>query len=148
MEVILKLPVRNLGDPDDVVKVKSGYARNFLIPQGLAVMATESAKKSLSEKKRQAAHKHEFVLAQARAEAEKLVGVRVEIETLAGAGGKLFGSVTALQISNKLKEMGIDIDRRAVLVDEIRQVGEYIAKIHLHKELKAEIPVIVTRKED
>ena len=106
MEIILKQPVRNLGDVDDVVKVKSGYARNFLIPQGLAVMATASAKKAMEEKKRQASHKVEFVKQQATDEAAKLDGLKLSIETLAGADGKLFGSVTNIQIANKLKERG------------------------------------------
>lgn len=148
MEVILKQPIRNLGDADDIVKVKPGYARNYLIPQGLAVMATASAKKALEEEKRQAAHKQEFVKQQAEAEAAKLEGVEIHIETLAGADGKLFGSVTALQISNKLKEKGLDIERRAITIEDIRNTGEYVAMIHLHKEVKAEVKVEVTRRED
>ncbi|MEZ4772770.1 MAG: 50S ribosomal protein L9 [Bacteroidia bacterium] len=148
MQVILTQPVRNLGDKDDVVKVKPGYARNFLIPQGLAVMATESAKKSMEETKRQASHKVEFIKQQARDEAEKLNGVKIVIETLAGQDGKLFGSVTSIQISNKLKEKGFEIDRRTIIVEDIRATGEYVATIHLHKEVKAEIAIEVLRKED
>ncbi|MEO1588173.1 MAG: 50S ribosomal protein L9, partial [Bacteroidota bacterium] len=106
MEVILKQPVNNLGDQDDIVKVKPGYARNYLIPQGMAILATASAKKALEEKKRQASHKYEFIKQQAEAEAEKLNGVNLVIQTLAGADGKLFGSVTTLQLANKLKEQG------------------------------------------
>ena len=148
MEVILKQPIRNLGDADDVVKVKPGYARNYLIPQGLAVMATASAKKDLDERKRQAAHKVAFVRQQAEAEAAKLEGIKVEIETLAGADGKLFGSVTSLQVANKLKEQGLEVDRKKITVEDIRTTGDYTAVIHLHKEVKAEVPVIVTRRED
>ena len=148
MEVILKQPVRNLGDADDVVKVKNGYARNYLIPQGLAVMATASAKKAMEEKKRQAAHKVEFVKQQALEEAEKLANLKVTIETLAGADGKLFGSVTNIQIANKLSELGHDIDRKTITVEDIRTTGEYVATIHFHKEVKADVTIEVTRKED
>ncbi|MEL6132187.1 MAG: 50S ribosomal protein L9 [Bacteroidota bacterium] len=143
MEVILKQPVNNLGDQDDVVKVKPGYARNYLIPQGMAVLATASAKKALEEKKRQASHKYEFIKQQAEAEAEKLNGVNLVIQTLAGGDGKLFGSVTTLQLANKLKEQGYDIDRRKITVAEIRETGDYTATIHLHKEVKAEISIQV-----
>ena len=148
MEIILKAPIRNLGDADDVVKVKPGFARNYLIPQGLAVMATASAKKALDERKRQASHKQEFVKQQAEDEATKLEGVEVHIETLAGADGKLFGSVTALQIANKLKEKGLEIERKSITIEDIRNTGEYTAVIHLHKEVKAEVKVIVSRRED
>ncbi len=148
MEVILKQPIRNLGDQDDVVAVKPGYARNYLIPQGLAILATASNKKALEEKKRQASHKQEFVKQQAEAEAAKLEGLKIEIETLAGADGKLFGSVTAIQLVNKLKEMGHEVDRKTLTFDDIRTTGEYTATVHLHKEVKAEIQISVTRKED
>ena len=148
MEVILKQPIRNLGDQDDVVKVKAGYARNYLIPQGLAILATASSKKALEEKKRQASHKHEFVKQQAEAEAAKLEGLKISIETLAGADGKLFGSVTAIQLVNKLKEMGHEVDRKTLTFDDIRTTGEYTATVHLHKEVKAEIQIEVLRKEN
>ncbi|MDX2249229.1 MAG: 50S ribosomal protein L9 [Bacteroidia bacterium] len=148
MQVILTQPVRNLGEKDDVVKVKPGYARNFLIPQGLAVMATESAKKAMEETKRQAAHKVEFIKQQARDEAAKLDGLKIVIETLAGADGKLFGSVTSIQIANKLKEKGLEVDRKTIIVDDIRSTGEYTATVHLHKEVKATIAIEVVRKED
>ncbi|MEL6193325.1 MAG: 50S ribosomal protein L9 [Bacteroidota bacterium] len=148
MEVILKQPVRNLGDQDDVVKVKPGYARNFLIPQGLAILATASSKKALEEKKRQASHKQEFVKNQAQEKADSMEGTKILIETLAGADGKLFGSVTSLQIANRLKEKGFDIDKRSVTIEDIRSTGEYEATIHLHKEVKVQIPIEVSRKEE
>lgn len=147
MEVILKQPVRNLGDQDDIVNVKPGYARNYLIPQGLAMMATASAKKQLVEKQRQASHKTEFIKQKALEEAEKLQDLSIKIETLAGADGKLFGSVTAIQVASKLKEQGYDIDRRTITLDDIRNTGEYTAVVHLHKEVKAEIQIEVLRKE-
>lgn len=143
MEVILKQPVRNLGDQDDVVKVKPGFARNFLIPQGLAMMATESAKRALAEKKRQAEHKQEFVRNRAQELADKIAGLDIKIETLAGNDGKLFGSVTSLQISNKLKENGVEIDRKTIMIEDIRQVGIYTAEVRLHKLVKAEFKVEV-----
>ncbi|MEL6670746.1 MAG: 50S ribosomal protein L9 [Bacteroidota bacterium] len=148
MELILTQPVRNLGDKDDVVKVKPGYGRNYLIPQGLAVLATASAKRALEEKKRQASHKSEFVKQQAEAVAEQLAGVKLTIETLAGADGKLFGSVTSIQIANKLAEQGYEIDRKTITLEDIRNTGEYTATVHLHKEVKADIAIEVLRKED
>jgi large subunit ribosomal protein L9 len=148
MEVILKQPVKNLGDQDDVVKVKPGYARNYLIPQGLAMLATESAKRALEEKKRQAEHKQSYLQAQAQEIADKLADTKIEIETLAGADGKLFGSVTSIQIVNKLKEQGFEIERKQITLDDIRETGEYEALIHLHKAVKARVAVIVTRRED
>jgi large subunit ribosomal protein L9 len=148
MEVILKQPIRNLGDQDDVVSVKPGFARNYLIPQGLAILATASSKKALEEKKRQASHKQEFVKQQAEEEAAKLEGLKIEIETLAGADGKLFGSVTAIQIVNRLKEMGHEIDRKTLTFDDIRTTGSYTATVHLHKEVKAVIQIEVVRKDD
>lgn len=146
MEVILKQPIRNLGDKDDVVKVKPGYARNYLIPQGLASVATASAKKALEEEKRQASHKIEFVKQQATEMAEKLSAAKIIIETLAGQDGKLFGSVTTLMIATKLKEQGFEIDRKSITIEDIRATGEYTATVHLMKEVKAEVPVEVTAK--
>ncbi|MEO0899363.1 MAG: 50S ribosomal protein L9 [Bacteroidota bacterium] len=147
MEIILKQPVKNLGDKDDVVKVKPGYARNYLIPQGMAVLATKSALKDLQERQRQRAHKLEFIKNQADEEAAKLNGLKLTIETLAGADGKLFGSVTTLQVANRLKEKGFDIDRKTITLDDIRSTGEYTATVHLHKEVKAEVEIEVIRKD-
>lgn len=147
MQVILTQAVRNLGAPDDVVKVKPGYGRNFLIPQGLAVLATSSRLKALEEKQKQAAHKQEFLQEQAAAEVEKLQSVKIVIETLAGADGKLFGSVTPLMIANQLKEQGYDIDRRKITIEDIRSTGEYTATVHLHKAVKADIAIEVIKAE-
>jgi large subunit ribosomal protein L9 len=147
MEIILTQFVKNLGEKDDVVKVKPGYARNFLIPQGMALLATATNRKILEEKKRQAAHKIEFVRLKAQEFADKLAGTRVIIETLAGADGKLFGSVTALMIAQQLNEKGFEVDRKMITFDDIRQTGEYTATIHFHRDVKAEIEIEVTRKE-
>ena len=148
MKLILRQTVESLGIPGDIIDVKPGFGRNYLIPQGFAVMATASAKKQLEEKQRQASHKSEFVKQKAQEEAEKLQGLKISIETLAGADGKLFGSVTAIQVASKLKEQGYEIDRRTITVDDIRNTGEYTAIIHLHKEVKAELSIEVFRKED
>ncbi|MFK7924003.1 MAG: 50S ribosomal protein L9 [Bacteroidia bacterium] len=147
MEVILKQLVKNLGDQDDVVKVKPGYARNYLIPQGLAMMATESSKRALEEKKRQAAHKQEFVLNNAQELAEKIGALEIKIVTLAGQDGKLFGSVTSLQVSNKLKEHGIEISHRRIDIESIREVGSYVAEVSLHKSVVAKINIEVVGQE-
>ncbi len=147
MKVILTHSVSNLGSVDDVVNVKPGYARNYLIPQGRAIMATTSALKALEEKKRQAAHKQEFIKDQASEAAEQLQGLKITIETLAGADGKLFGSVTPLMIANRLKDKGFEIDRRKISSDDIRTTGEHKAIIHFHKEVKAEIEIEVVKAE-
>ncbi len=148
MQVILLQAVRNLGAPDDLVKVKAGYARNFLIPKGLAEMATSSRLKALAEKQKQASHKQEFLKEQAAIQVEELQAVKITIETLAGADGKLFGSVTPLMIANQLKEKGFDIDRRKITLEDIRSTGEFTATVHLHKDVKADISIEVTRKDD
>jgi len=148
MEIILKQPVRNLGDEDDIVKVKPGYARNFLIPQGLAIISTAGSRKALEEKKKQIAHKQLHLKDQAQAVADRLAETRITVEALAGNDGKLFGSVTAIAIANRLKDAGIDIDRKSITVEDIRQLGEYTATIHLHREVKASILIDVVRKAD
>lgn len=147
MQVILKQAVRNLGAIDDVVKVKPGYARNYLIPQGLALLATASRLKALAEKQKQASHKQEFLQEQAAAQVEELQSVKILIETLAGADGKLFGSVTPLMIANQLKDQGYEVDRRKITLEDIRSTGEYTATVHLHKSVKADIAIEVVKKE-
>ena len=147
MQVILTQSVRNLGEVDDVVKVKPGYARNYLIPKKLAVMATTSSLKALGEKQKQAAHKQEFIKEQAAEQAQKLGDVKILIQTLAGADGKLFGSVTPLMVANQLKEKGFEIDRRKISLEDIRSTGEYTATIHFHKDVKVDISIEVIKTE-
>lgn len=147
MEVILLLPVHNLGDSDDVVKVKPGYARNYLIPKGMALLATNSNLRSLEEKKKQSQRKQSHLKQTALEMAEKLRELRITIETLAGADGRLFGSITTSMIANRLAEKGFEFDRRKITVDDIRTLGEFKAVLHLHKEVKAEIPVEVIKSE-
>jgi large subunit ribosomal protein L9 len=148
MEVILKQPVRNLGDTDDLVKVKPGYGRNYLIPQGIAVLATAGNKRALEEKKKQASHKQTHLLDYARQMADKLGSVTLTVEALAGADGKLFGSVTSMVLATKLAEAGYEVDRKHFTHDDMRHLGDYTLTVHLHREVKATIPVSIVRKQD
>jgi large subunit ribosomal protein L9 len=130
------------------VKVKPGYARNYLIPQKMAILATSSNLRALEEKKKQAAHKQEHLKDQAQEVADKLADMTISIETLAGADGKLFGSVTSLMIAKELEEKGFEVDRRKITLDDIRTTGEYVATVHLHKEVKADINIEVKAVEN
>src|SRR5689334_23221897 len=144
MEVILKQDVQGLGYKNDVVKVKPGYGRNYLIPNGVALIANESNKKLVAENTRQAAHKAAKVKQDAEAIAQKIGDLTVEIKTKAGESGKIFGAVTALQIADVLKAKGFDIDRKKVVLKETpKQLGTYHATLDLHKEVKHEITVNV-----
>ena len=139
MEVILKKNVDNLGYVNEVVTVKPGYGRNFLIPQGYAVLATASAKKAHAEIMKQKAHKESKVLAEAEELGKKLEGTSVKIVTKAGEKGKIFGSVNTVQLSEALKAEGIEIDRKSLKIKDepIREVGTYEATANLHKDVKA-----------
>lgn len=144
MEVILKQDVQGLGYKNDIVKVKPGYGRNYLIPQGLAVIASPSNKKMIEENIRQAAHKAAKIKQDAEHLAAKIGDLTVVIKTKAGETGKIFGSVTPLQVSEALKAQGFDIDRRKISFrEQPRQVGTYTAILDLHKEVKHEIKVNV-----
>lgn len=140
MEIILKEDIKGLGYKNDVVTVKPGYGRNFLIPKGAATMATESAKKVVAENVKQAAHKAEKLKTDALSVAEKLAGVTIEIKAKVGESGKIFGAVTSLQLSDVLKEKGFAIDRKKIsFKGDVKEVGEYTATIDLHKEVKQEL---------
>jgi len=141
MDIILKQDVANLGQKDDIVKVKDGYARNYLIPQGLATTATESAKKVLAENTRQRAHKEAKVKAEAQSQAEKMKGLKLTIGAKTSTTGKIFGSINTIMLSEALKDKGFDIDRKNIIFDEehIKEVGVYKAKAKLHKEVSVEI---------
>ena len=144
MEVILKQDVQGLGYKNDLVKVKPGYGRNFLIPNGIALMATESNKKMLAENTRQVAHKAAKVKADAEALAQKIGELVVEVGTKAGDSGKIFGAVTGLQVAEILKSKGFDVDRKKVTFkSQPKELGEYTAILDLHKEVKHEIKVKV-----
>lgn len=141
MEVILKEDVTNLGYKDDVVNVKKGYARNYLIPQGKAIIATESAKKVLAENLRQRAHKLEQIKTTAQELAGKLEGVSLTIGTKTSSTGTIFGSVTNIQIADALREKGFEIERKLIIIkDAVKEVGNYVATAKLHKEVSVEIP--------
>ena len=139
MEIILKEDVINLGYKNDIVKVKDGYGRNYLIPQGKAVIATESAKKVLAENERQRAHKLAKIKAEAEAQAAKLNGVKVSISAKVNEDGTIFGGVGAAQVAEALAAKGFEVDRKAIVAETVKAVGEYKATINLHKEVKAEV---------
>ncbi len=141
MEVILKEDVPNLGYKDDIVNVKDGYARNYLIPQEKAYIATESAKKMLAEKQKQRAHKLEQLKAEAQDMADKMRDVSLTIGAKTSSTGTIFGSVTNIQIADALREKGIEIDRKIIAIKEpVKEIGNYIAIVKLHKEITVEIP--------
>ncbi len=141
MEVILKQYIANLGHKDDIVEVKNGYGRNYLIPQGLAILATESAKKVHAENLKQRAHKEERIKNEALELAEKIKAVEIKIGAKTSSTGKIFGSVNTIQIADILKEKGIEVDRRKIEIkDSIKEVGNYKAVIKLHREVDVELP--------
>jgi len=141
MELILKQDVKNLGEKDDIVTVKPGYGRNYLIPKGFAQMATESARKVLAENLKQAQFKQEKIRKDADAIATKLEGVKLTIGAKAGETGKIFGAINTIQIADALKKEGFDVDRRRITFDaEPKFVGEYVANLNLHKEVKVKVP--------
>ena len=142
MEVILKEDVANLGYKDDIVHVKDGYGRNFLIPQGKAVIASESARKVLAEVLKQRAHKIAKIKEEAEARAEKMKGVSLTIGAKTSSTGTIFGSVTNIQIAEELAKLGFEVDRKIIRIkeDAVKEVGSYNATVRLHKEVSVEIP--------
>lgn len=141
MKLILKEDVANLGYKDDVVEVKSGYGRNYLIPQGKAVIASESALKVLAENQRQRAHKLAKIKADAEAAAEALKDVALTIGAKASVNGTIFGSVNNIQIAEALEKLGHNVDRKIIFIkDSVKELGKYKAVVKLHKEVSVEIP--------
>ena len=140
MKIILKEDIANLGYKDDVVEVKNGYGRNYLIPQGKAVMATESALKVLAENIRQRAHKIAKIKADAEAVAETLKDVALTITAKVGSNGTIYGSVSNIQVAEALAAAGHEIDRKIIDVKPVKEVGNYTATVKLHKEVSVEIP--------
>ena len=140
MKIILKEDVHGLGYKDDVVEVKNGYGRNYLIPTGKAIMATESALKVLAENQRQRAHKLEKIKADAEAAAAALEGVEIVIAAKAGEDGSLFGSVGAAQLAEALEKLGHNIDRKIIDVAAAKVLGKHTAKVHFHREVVFELP--------
>ncbi|HBP44650.1 MAG TPA: 50S ribosomal protein L9 [Flavobacteriales bacterium] len=141
MEIILKQDVELLGSKHDTVTVKSGYARNFLIPKGMAVAATPSAKKVVAEVIRQQAHKAAKAVEEAQALAKNLEGLSLEIGAKAGETGKIFGSVNSIQIAEAIQTAGYNVDRKVIKIEEdsIKQLGDYEAILKLHKEVNATV---------
>ncbi len=141
MEIILKQDIQGLGYKNDTVNVKPGYGRNYLIPQGVAIIANNSNKKMIAENIKQAAHKAEKIKNDAEAIAQSIGALVLEIGTKAGDSGKIFGAITTLQVADGLKSKGFDIDRKKIKFEAIKQVGEYNATIDLHREVKHDIKI-------
>ncbi len=142
MEVILKQDVQDLGYKDDIVQVKDGYGRNYLIPKGLAILATEANRKMVAENKKQKSYKEEKIRSEATTIAKTLETITLKIGAKAGTSGKIFGSVNAIQIANALKEQfNFEFDRKQIEVDgeSIKELGSYKAKVKIHKEISAEV---------
>lgn len=140
MKIILKEDIAGLGYKDDVVEVKNGYGRNYLIPTGKAVIASESALKVLAENQRQRAHKLERIKAEAEAAAAALEGVKLTIGAKVSATGTIFGSVNAIQIAEALEKLGHNVDRKLISLDAVKEVGNYTAVIRLHRDVAVEVP--------
>lgn len=141
MKIILKEDVQNLGYKDDVVEVKDGYGRNYLIPQGKAVIANSSNLKQLEENQRQRAHKLAKLKADAEAVAEQLKGISLTIGAKTSSTGTIFGSVNNIQIAEALEKLGHNIDRKIIVIkDTVKEIGKYNAIVKLHKEVSVDIP--------
>lgn len=143
MEIILKEDIIGLGYKNDIVNVKSGYGRNYLIPQGKGVIASPSAKKILAENLKQQAHKLAAIKAEAEKKAQALNGVELTITAKVSATGQLYGSVNANIVADELKKQGHDIDRKIITMRDAKMLGDYTATIHFHKEVEVVIPVKV-----
>jgi len=144
MEVILKEDIKGLGYKNDLIDVKPGYGRNYLIPQGFAMIASTSNKKMLAENVKQASHKADKVRQDAEAVAASIGDSVLEIAAKVGESGKIFGAITTLQISDALKRKGINIDRKKIaLKSEVKTVGEYEAVIDLHRDVKHDVKFVV-----
>jgi len=141
MEVILKQDLDNLGYADEVVKVKAGYARNYLIPRGLAIFSNETNRKVLAETVKQRAHKAQKIKGNAEAVAKQLEALTLKIGMKAGETGKIYGSVTALQVADALSKLGVIVDRKRIRIegDHIKSLGTYTATVNLHKDIKVKI---------
>ena len=141
MEVILKNDVKNLGYKDDVVNVKPGYGRNFLLPKGLAVMATSSTKKMQAETVKQRAFKEQKIKAAAEKTAAALKDMTVKVGAKAGESGKIFGSITTVQLADAIKKLGYEVDRKNISINEegIKNLGSYTAEVRFHKEVTGNV---------
>lgn len=143
MEIILKEDIIGLGFKNDIVNVKSGYGRNYLIPTGKGVIASESAKKVLAENLKQQARKLEALKAEAQKKGDALNGVEIVVEMKVSANGVTYGSVNAGVVADELKKKGFDIDRKIITMREAKKLGDYTALVHFHKEVVVELPLKV-----
>ena len=143
MEIILKEDIIGLGFNNDIVNVKSGYGRNYLIPTGKGVIASPSAKKVLAENLKQQAHKLAAIKAEAEKKGEALKDVALTITAKVSATGVTYGSVNAAHVAEELKKLGHDVDRKIIVMRDIKKVGDYVATIHFHKDVIVEVPVKV-----
>jgi large subunit ribosomal protein L9 len=143
MEIILKEDIIGLGYKNDIVNVKSGYGRNYLIPTGKAIIASVSAKKMLAEDLKQQAHKLAALKAEAVKKGEALNGVALVINAKVSATGALYGSVNAATVAEELAKKGIEVDRKIITMHDIKKVGEFEATVHFHKEVEVKVPVTV-----
>lgn len=149
MQVILKQDVDKLGLAGEIVQVKDGFGRNFLIPTGKAVLATKGARKAIDQQLKKEMEQRVASLDQSKEIAEQLKGTNVTIAVKAGEEGKIFGTVTNAQIAEALKDKGFDLDRRKIQIDEdVKQLGEYTATINLHEEVKASLTFWVVKAQD
>lgn len=150
MELILKQDVENLGFKDDIVTVKNGYGRNFLIPQGLAILATSSARKVLAENLKQRAFKEQKLIEDAQKRAKELAKLELKIEAKAGAGNKLFGSVGTIDIENALSKAGQSVERKAIKLSggSVKTLGNHTASVRLHREVFVDVAFEVTKAKE
>ena len=146
MEVILKQDVQNLGNKDEIVTVKNGYGANWLIPQGLAVMATPSAKKIHAENMKQRAHKEAALRAEAEAKAAKMEGITVKVAAKVSEKGKVFGSVSNIQVADALIAAGQDVDKKNITIPEIKELGEFEAKVKCYKGVFADVKIEIVEE--
>ncbi|MCC5926693.1 MAG: 50S ribosomal protein L9 [Bacteroidetes bacterium] len=147
MKLVLKQDVENLGEAGEIVTVKDGYGRNFLIPQGKAIVASKGAIKAAEEELKQASKKREAKIQAAQQLAEKLSNASVTISVTAGEDGKIFGTVTTQQVADALTEKGFEIDRKKITLDDVKALGEYTASVHIQGEIRAEVKVWVVKDE-
>ena len=139
MQIILLTDIANLGQKDDVINVKPGYGRNYLIPQGYAILATEAAKKVVAENAKQRAHKEARLKAEAEELAAKLAEVQLSIGAKTSSTGKIFGSVNNIMIAEALNAQGFEVDRKKIILKEVKEIGTHTATIKLHREVKVDV---------
>lgn len=142
MEIILKQDVQNLGFKDDIVNVRNGYGRNYLIPQGFAILATPSAKKVLAENLKQRAHKEQHVINEAKKVAQALAALEIKIAAKVGSGDKLFGSINNTDLAQELAKAGHEIDKKYIVIagNTLKRAGKYNASVRLHREVTVDLP--------